>query len=137
MVMSILLLFEFVSAVVRRLIHDAYFRALGTVLVILLLAGTLFLWLAEGRTFLQAFVFSAGTMAMNTPYGAGGAPTTVGGIVFFVFYLFMSAGLFILFVLETGKTMVQSYEDFFKKRMAARKSGRAAPARNAELGPPA
>ena len=126
MVMSILLLFELVSAVVRRLIHDAYYRALGTVLVILLLAGTLFLWLAEGRTLLQAFVFSAGTMAMNTPYGAGGAPTTVGGIVFFVFYLFMSAGTFLLFVLETGKAMVQSYEDFSRK-MAARKTRAHAP----------
>ena len=116
-----MLLFEFAYAIVRRLIRDAYYRALGTVLLMMLLAGTLFFWLAEGRTFLQAFAFSAGTMAMNTPYGAGGAPTTVAGVVFFVFYLFLSAGLFLLFVLETGKTMVQSYEDFSKK-MAARKA---------------
>ena len=120
MAASFLLLFDFAYAVVRRLIRDAYYRALGIVLLIMLLAGTLFFWLAEGRPFLQALVFSAGTMAMNTPYGFGGAPTTVAGVLFFVFYLFLSVGLFLLFVIETGKTMVQSYEDFSKK-MAARK----------------
>jgi hypothetical protein len=97
------------------LIHDAYFRALGSALLTILLVGTLFFWLAEGRTFLQALAYSAATMAMNFPYGIGWGPKTTGGILFNIMYLFLSVGLFLLFVLEAGKTMVQSYEEFFKK----------------------
>ena len=118
---SLVLLFKFVYDIVRRLIHDAYFRALGSALLTLLLVGTLFFWLAEGRTFLQALAYSAATMAMNSPYGIGWGPQTTGGILFNILYLFLSVGLFLLFVLEAGKTMVQSYEEFFKQ-MADRQS---------------
>jgi hypothetical protein len=121
MVTSLVLLFKFVYDIVRRLIHDAYFRALGSALLTLLLVGTLFFWLAEGRTFLQALAYSAATMAMNSPYGIGWGPQTTGGILFNILYLFLSVGLFLLFVLEAGKTMVQSYEEFFKQ-MADRQS---------------
>jgi hypothetical protein len=121
MVTSLLLLFKFGYDIVRRLIHDAYFRALGSALLTILLVGTLFFWLAEGRTFLQALAYSAATMAMNSPYGIGWGPHTTGGILFNIIYLFLSVGLFLLFVLEAGKTMVQSYEEFFKK-MAERKA---------------
>jgi hypothetical protein len=114
-------LFKFGYDIVRRLIHDAYFRALGSALLTILLVGTLFFWLAEGRTFLQALAYSAATMAMNSPYGIGWGPHTTGGILFNIIYLFLSVGLFLLFVLEAGKTMVQSYEEFFKK-MAERKA---------------
>jgi len=120
-VTSLVLLFKFVYDIVRRLIHDAYFRALGSALLTLLLVGTLFFWLAEGRTFLQALAYSAATMAMNSPYGIGWGPQTTGGILFNILYLFLSVGLFLLFVLEAGKTMVQSYEEFFKQ-MADRQS---------------
>ena len=115
MITSFLLLFKFGYDIVRRLIHDAYFRALGSALLTILLVGTLFFWLAEGRTFLQALAYSAATMAMNSPYGIGWGPKTTGGILFNIMYLFLSVGLFLLFVLEAGKTMVQSYEEFFKK----------------------
>jgi hypothetical protein len=64
-------------------------------------------------------------MAMNSPYGIGWGPQTTGGILFNIMYLFLSVGLFLLFVLEAGKTMVQSYEEFFKK-MAERKALRRA-----------
>ena len=74
MVTSLLLLFKFGYDIVRRLIHDAYFRALGSALLTILLVGTLFFWLAEGRTFLQALAYSAATMAMNSPYGIGWGP---------------------------------------------------------------
>ena len=116
-----MLLFKFVYDIVKRLIHDAYFRALGSVLLVMILAGTLFFWLVEGRTFLQALTYSACTVAMNSPYGTGWGPETVGGILFNIIYLFLGVGLFLLFVLEAGKTMVQSYQDFFKK-MAERKA---------------
>jgi len=120
-VTSLVLLFKFVYDIVRRLIHDAYFRALGSALLTLLLVGTLFFWLAEGRTFLQALAYSAATMAMNSPYGIGWGPQTTGGILFNILYLFLSVGLFLLFVLEAGKTMVQTCEEFFKK-MAERQA---------------
>ena len=121
MLTSFLLLFKFGYDIVRRLIHDAYFRALGSAILTMLLVGTLFFWLAEGRTFLQALAYSAATMAMNSPYGIGWGPQTTVGIIFNIIYLFLSVGLFLLFVLEAGKTMVQSYEEFFK-RMAERKA---------------
>jgi len=121
MLTSFLLLFKFGYDIVRRLIRDLYFSALGSALVMMLVIGTLFFWLAEGRTFLQALAYSAATMAMNSPYGIGWGPQTTVGIIFNIIYLFLSVGLFLLFVLEAGKTMVQSYEEFFKK-MAERKA---------------
>jgi hypothetical protein len=121
MATSFLLLFKFVNAIARRLIHDAYFRALGSALLTMLLVGTLFFWLAEGQTFLRALAYSAATMAMNSPYGIGWGPQTTVGILFNIAYLFLSVGIFLLFVLEAGKTMVQCYEEFFKK-MGERKT---------------
>jgi porin len=121
MTASLVLLFKFIYDIVKRLTHDGYFRALGSVLLMLLLAATLELWLVEGRTFLHAFTYAALTMAMNSPYGTGWGPETVGGTLFYIIYHFLGVGLFLLFVLEAGKTMVQSYEDFFKK-MAERKA---------------
>lgn len=52
---------------------------------------------------------------MNSPYGTGWGPQTTGGILFNLLCLFLSGGLFLLFVLESGKAMVQSYEEFFEK----------------------
>jgi hypothetical protein len=115
MIATFLLLFKFGYDIVRRLINDAYFRALGTAMLMMLLVGTLFFWLAEGRTFLQALAYSAATMAMNSPYGIGWGPKTTGGVLFNIMYLFFSVGLFLLFVLEAGKTMVRSHEELFKK----------------------
>jgi hypothetical protein len=83
--------------------------------------GTLFFWLVEGRTFLQALAYAVGTLAMNSPYGHAWGPATTGGIVFNIFYLFLGVGLFLIFVLEAGKTMVQSYEEFTRK-MAERRA---------------
>ncbi len=121
MATSLLLVLKFGFDIVRRLIHDAYFRALGSALLMMLLIGTLFFWLAEGRPFLHALAYSAATMAMNSPYGIGWGPQTTGGVLFNILYLFLSVGIFLLFVLEAGRTMVQSYEEFFKK-MAERKA---------------
>lgn len=114
MTTSLLLLLKFAYDIVRRLISDAYYRALGSVLLMMLAVGTLFFWLVEGRTFLQALAYSALTMAMNSPYGTGWGPESVGGIVFNIVYLFFGVGLFLLFVLETGKTMVKSHEELLQ-----------------------
>ena len=125
MLTSLVLLIKFVYDIVRRLIHDAYFRALGSMVLMMVMVGTLFFWLAEGRTFLQALAYASLTMAMNSPYGTGWGPETVGGIVFNIIYVFLGVGLFLLFVLEAGKTMVQSYEEFTRK-MAERKAAKQA-----------
>ena len=125
MITSLVLLFKFGYDIVKRLIHDAYFRALGIMVLMMVLVGTLFFWLVEGRTFLQALAYAALTMAMNSPYGTGWGPETVGGMVFNIIYVFLGVGLFLLFVLEAGKTMVQSYEEFARK-MAERKTAKRA-----------
>jgi len=132
MATSLLLILKFGYDIVRRLVHDAYFRALGSALLMMLLIGTLFFWLAEGRPFLHALAYSAATMSMNSPYGIGWGPQTTGGVLFNILYLFLSVGIFLLFVLEAGKTMVQSYEEFFKK-MAERKALKRASKQTAEV----
>jgi voltage-gated potassium channel len=121
MSVSLLLLLKFVYDIVKRLIHDAYFRSLGILVLIMAGVGTLFFWLVEGRTFLQALAYAVATLSMNSPYGLGMGPATTGGIVFNIFYIFLGVGLFLIFVLEAGKTMVQSYEEFTRK-MAERRA---------------
>jgi voltage-gated potassium channel len=125
MIVSVLLLLKFVYDIVKRLIHDAYFRSLGVLVLIMAGIGTLFFWLVEGRTFLQALAYSVGTLAMNSPYGHAWGPSTTGGIVFNLLYIFLGVGLFLIFVLEAGKTMAQSYEEFTRK-MAERRAMRRA-----------
>jgi hypothetical protein len=94
---------------------------LGLLVLIMAGVGTLFFWLVEGRTFLQALAYAVGTLAMNSPYGFNWGPATTGGITFNIFYIFLGVGLFLIFVLEAGKTMVQSYEEFTRK-MAERRA---------------
>jgi hypothetical protein len=79
-------LVKFVYDIVKRLIDGAYFRFLGILILIRAGVGTLFFWLVEGRTFLQTPAYAVSTL-----------------------YAFLGVGLFLIFVLETGKTMVQSY----------------------------
>ena len=128
---SMLLLFKFGYDIAKRLVFDAYFRALGSALLLVLMAGALFFWLVEGRPFLYALAYSAATMAMNSPYGIGWGPATTGGIIFNILYFFFSVGLFLLFVLEAGKTMAQSCEAYITKiteRRALKRAKRQPPA---------
>jgi voltage-gated potassium channel len=115
MLASILLLLKFIVDIFKRLFKDPYYRSLGLVLLLILIAGTLFYWLAQGRSFLQALSFSVATMAMNSPYGIEWGPTSVAGVLFHLIYMFLSVGIFLLFVLETGKTMVHTYDEFYRK----------------------
>ena len=125
MAASLLVLSMFGVDIVKRLIRDTYFRTIGTAVLLMLVVGTLFFWLHEGRSFVNAFAYSSMTMAMNSPYGVDWGPTTEFGDIFQIFYVYLSVGLFLLFVLEAGKTMVQSYEDTSKK-IAERKATRRA-----------
>ena len=123
MALSLVLLVKFVYDIAKRFIGDAYYRSLGLMVLIVTAIGTLFFKVVEGRTFLQALGYSVGTMAMNSPYKL--EPSTTGGIVFNIFYVFLGVGLFLIFVLETGKTMVQSYDELTTK-MAERKAAKGA-----------
>lgn len=124
MLASLLLLFKFILDIFKRLFKDQYYRSLGLVMVLILIAGTLFYWLAQGRSFIQALSFSVATMAMNSPYGIDWGPTSISGVIFHLIYMFLSVGIFLLFVLETGKTMVKTYEDFIASRVAKRKKNK-------------
>jgi voltage-gated potassium channel len=115
MLASILLLLKFIVDIFKRLVKDPYYRSLGFVLVLILIAGTLFYWLAQGRSFVQALSFSVATMAMNSPYGIDWGPNNIAGVLFHLIYMFLSVGIFLLFVLETGKTMVKAYDEFQQK----------------------
>jgi voltage-gated potassium channel len=115
MLASILLLFKFIIDIFKRLVKDPYYRSLGFVLMLILIAGTLFYWLAQGRSFVQALSFSVATMAMNSPYGIDWGPSSIAGVIFHLIYMFLSVGIFLLFVLETGKTMVKTYDEFNQK----------------------
>lgn len=115
MLASILLLFKFIMDIFKRLVKDPYYRSLGFVLLLILIAGTLFYWLAQGRSFVQALSFSVATMAMNSPYGIDWGPSSIAGVIFHLIYMFLSVGIFLLFVLETGKTMVKTYDEFNQK----------------------
>jgi len=125
MITSFLLLFKFAFDIGRRLMNDSYFRALGTVLLIMTLIGALYFWLAEGTPFLYALAYAATTLSMNSRYGVGWGPQSNVGIVFNIIYMFLGVGLYLLFVLEAGKTMVQSYEEFTRK-MAERRAAKQA-----------
>jgi hypothetical protein len=66
--------------------------------------------------FKEAFGYLLATMTLNSPYGVGWGPVTIFGIIFNIIYLFLSVGIFLIFVLEVGKTMIKTYEDFTFKR---------------------
>jgi hypothetical protein len=125
MIASVLLLFKFAFDIGKRLTRESYFRALAIVLLIMTLIGTLYFWLAEGTPFLYALAYAATTLSMNSRYGIGWGPQSSAGIIFNIIYMFLGVGLYLLFVLEAGKTMVQSYEEFTRK-MTERRAARQA-----------
>ena len=126
MVTSFLLALQFLIGIGRRFASDAYYRSLGVLIMILLLIGTLFTWLVGGWPFVESLLYAVTTMSMNTPYS--GPLVAAAGLemtVFHMFYTFLSVGMFIIFVLETGKTMIATYEER-KRKSAERKASKAA-----------
>jgi len=126
MITSLLLSAQFLLGIYRRLARDVYYRSLGMVLVILLVIGTLFTWLVGNWPFADALLYAVTTMSMNTPYSGPLASAAGREMAFFhMAYTFLSVGIFIIFAVETGKTMLTTYEDVMKK-MAERKAKKAA-----------
>lgn len=105
---------KFIYDIIKRLRTDKVFRTLGFLLFVLILVGTMFFWLVEGRPFLGALAYSVGTLSMNSPYNQ--APQSTIGIIFNIIYIFIGVGVYLIFVLECGKTIIAAHEEWEKKR---------------------
>jgi len=117
--LEILLIGKFVYDIVKRLINDRHFRTLGFLLFVLVVVGTLFFWLTGELNFIQGLAYSVGTLAMNSPYKL--APQKTFGVIFNLIYIVIGVGVYLLFVLEVGKTILSSHIEF-EKKMAERKA---------------
>jgi uncharacterized membrane protein YeiB len=124
MVLELALSGKFIYDIIKRLRNDKVYRTLGFLMFVLMLVGTMFFWLVEGRTFLQAVAYAIGTLSMNSPYNLG--PRTTVGVIFNIIYIFIGVGVYLLFILETGKTIVTAHEDFEKKHAAKKAAKKAA-----------
>ena len=113
MIIEIALIGKFVVDIVKRLIHDKVFRTLGFLVFVLVLIGTMFFWLVEGKTFLNAMYYSVGSLSMNSPPDG---PVSVAGKIFSMVYIVIGVGVYITFVLEAGKTIISAHHEFEKKQ---------------------
>src|SRR6476660_8421044 len=105
---------KFVYDIVKRLRNDKVFRTLGFLVFVLILVGTMFFWIVEGRSFLGALAYAVGTLSMNSPYNQ--APQSTIGVVFNIIYIFIGVGVYLIFIMEAGKTIISSHEEWEKKR---------------------
>ena len=110
---------KFIYDIIKRLRNDKVYRTLGFLMFVLVLVGTMFFWLVEDKGFLRGLAYAVGTLSMNSPYNL--APKSTVGVVFNLIYIFIGAGVYLLFILETGKTIVSAHEDF-EKRQAEKKA---------------
>lgn len=123
---SLFLSAQFFIGIGKRLAKDGYYQSLGLVLLIVMVIGTLFTWLVGKWPFADALLYAVTTMSMNTPYsGPLVAASGRGMEVFHMVYTLMSVGIFIIFAIETGKTMLATYDETLKK-IAERKAKKAA-----------
>lgn len=121
---------KFIYDLVKRLIHDRVFRTLGFLVFVLVLIGTMFFWLVEGKTFIDGMHYAVGTLSMNSP-SAG--PTSTIGKIFDMIYRIIGVGVFLTFILEGGKTIIAAHHDFEAKqaeRKALKKAKKATTQKN-------
>ena len=124
MLLELALSGKFVYDIIKRLRNDKVFRTLGFLLFVLILVGTMFFWVVEGRSFLGALAYAVGTLSMNSPYNQ--APQSTIGVIFNIIYIFIGVGIYLLFVIEAGKTIVTSHEEWEKKRAEKKAQKKAA-----------
>lgn len=75
--------------------------------------------------FPDALLYAVTTMSMNTPYSGPLASASGPEMEYFhMAYTFLSVGVFIIFTIETGRTMLSTYEGAMQK-MAERKAKKA------------
>jgi len=126
MITSLILALQFLIGIGKRLARDVYYRSLGILMLIMLLIGTLFTWLVGKWPFVESLLYAVTTMSMNTPYSGSYVEAAGYEMVFFhMAYTFLSVGIFIIFAMETGKTMISTYDEK-KKKSDERKAGKAA-----------
>jgi voltage-gated potassium channel len=131
MLIELALAGKFIFDIIKRLRNDKVFRTLGFLLFVLILVGTMFFWLVEKRPFIGALAYAVGTLAMNSPYKQG--PQTTVGILFNIVYIFIGVGVYLIFVLEAGKTIISSHTEWERKRAekkALKKAAKEAALRN-------
>ena len=115
---------EFVYDIVKRLRNDKVFRTLGFLVFVLILVGTMFFWLVEGKSFLGALAYAVGTLSLNSPYNL--APKSTIGVLFNILYIFIGVGVYLIFIMEAGKTIITSHEEWEKKRAEKKAAKKAA-----------
>ena len=115
---------KFIYDIIKRLRNDKVYRTLGFLMFVLIMVGTMFFWLVEDNSFLEGFAYAVGTLSMNSPYNL--APRTTIGVVFNIVYIFIGVGVYLIFILETGKTIVAAHEDFEKKQAEKKAAKKAA-----------
>jgi len=131
MLLELALSGKFIYDIIKRLRNDKVFRTLGFLLFVLILVGTLFFWLVEGKSFLGALAYAVGTLSMNSPYNL--APQSTIGVIFNIIYIFIGVGIYLIFVIEAGKTILTAHEEWEKKRAekkALKKAKKAAATQN-------
>jgi hypothetical protein len=130
MLLELALSGKFIYDIIKRLINDKVFRTLGFLVLVLILVGTLFFWLVGKKTFLHALAYSVGTLSLNSPYNLNEiAPPSNLVIIFNIIYIFIGVGVYLIFVMEAGRTIIAAHHDFEKKmaeRKAAKKAAKAA-----------
>jgi voltage-gated potassium channel len=94
---------------VRRSLRDPEFRSLFGLVVLTLAAGTAFYRDVEGWSLLDSFYFSAITLA-TVGYGDL-VPTTPGGKLFTVFYVFAGVGIILTFVQAVARASVTQRDE--------------------------
>ena len=60
---------------------------------------------------------------MNSPYNL--APQKTVAVIFNIIYIFIGVGVYLIFIIEAGKTIVSAHHDF-EKKMAERKAAKKA-----------
>jgi hypothetical protein len=115
MLIELALTGKFIVDIFRRLKNDKTFRTLGFLLFVLVLVGTMFFWLVEDLPFLKALAYAVGTLSMNSPYDHEVTFSTI-GILFNIIYIFIGVGVYLIFVIEAGRTIISAHEEFEKKQ---------------------
>lgn len=115
MLIELALTGKFIIDIIKRLRKDKTFRTIGFLLFVLILIGTMFFWLVEDFPFLKALGYAVGTLSMNSPYDFRITLSPI-GIIFNVVYIFIGVGVYLIFVLEAGKTIISAHKEFEKSR---------------------
>ena len=108
---------------IRKGLRDPEFRSLVGLVVLTLTAGTAFYWDVEDWSLLDSFYFSAITLA-TVGYGDL-VPSTPGGKLFTVFYVFAGVGIILTFVQAVAQASVSRRNE--TRAMLGRRSGTPTP----------